>query len=326
VKEGATLRCAPWTLAHDPDPVGTAGSYDNIVLVAIPLPWPAEITNHPWAAPARGINGARVLAIAPPHLLPRGQSDGRPPVKGTPGDGVLVVHWERATPVNLVGHDHLVPPGKVPDAVAALAAGGDAHTRELRTGAAPPEVLVCAHGRRDVCCGRMGTLLATEVAGRLGDHRVWRCSHTGGHRFAPTGITLPDGRAWGYLDAGVLEAIATRSRTPGGLRRHYRGATGLDHWAQAVEAEVLTRWGWSPDGGSITGVVVDHSPGGTSARVRLDIAGGTGGDLRVDAAVEVARRLPIPDCGEVPTGDTRTWAELRVVDLDVTPGSDTGVT
>jgi hypothetical protein len=60
--------------------------------------------------------------------------------------------------------------------------------------------------------------------------------------------------------------------------------------------------------------------------VGLDIAGGAGGDLRVDATVEVVRRLPIPDCGEAPTGDTRTWDELRVVDLVVTHAHDASAT
>ena len=62
---------------------------------------------------------------------------------------------------------------------------------------------MCDPERRDTRCGRWGTLLHIELAARATDVRIWHCSHTGGHRFAPTAITLPDGRAWAYVDADV---------------------------------------------------------------------------------------------------------------------------
>ena len=69
---------------------------------------------------------------------------------------------------------------------------------------------------------------------------MWRCSHTGGHRFAPTAITVADGRAWAYADADLLEGVLGPHRR----RRRPRTATtaaplALEPWAQVVERAVF---------------------------------------------------------------------------------------
>lgn len=74
-----------------------------------------------------------------------------------------------------------------------------------------PILLVCTNGRRDVCCAVRGRPVAlTAATSRPG--RVWECSHTGGHRFAPTGIVLPSGQTWGRLteDTALLALAAER--------------------------------------------------------------------------------------------------------------------
>ena len=48
-------------------------------------------------------------------------------------------------------------------------------------------LLVCTHGGRDRCCGSDGTRLFQALFPPPGV-RVWRTSHTAGHRFAPTAI------------------------------------------------------------------------------------------------------------------------------------------
>ncbi|MEM1256367.1 MAG: sucrase ferredoxin [Cyanobacteria bacterium P01_H01_bin.21] len=65
------------------------------------------------------------------------------------------------------------------------------------------EMLVCTHGNIDVACARFGQpiykKLRDEYAGFPSSLlRVWRCSHFGGHKFAPTLIDLPSGQ---YLGA-----------------------------------------------------------------------------------------------------------------------------
>src|SRR5205823_6194194 len=92
------------------------------------------------------------------------------------------------------------------------------------------DLFVCTHGRRDVCCGTDGTALwrrlsAPKSAGGLGDVvRLWRTSHTGGHRFAPTGAVFPSGQYWAWLDPGLVRAVLGREGPVADVVPHYRGS------------------------------------------------------------------------------------------------------
>ncbi|WP_246098266.1 sucrase ferredoxin [Rhodococcus spelaei] len=101
-----------------------------------------------------------------------------------------------------------------------------------------PVVLVCAHGKRDQCCAVLGRPVAADLSARFGD-AVWECSHTGGHRFAPSMIVLPTGYTYGRLTAGQsVEAVLAAGRGevyPQGLR-------GRSCWTPAGQvAEVAVR-------------------------------------------------------------------------------------
>ena len=80
----------------------------------------------------------------------------------------------------------------------------------------PPDlaVLICTQGSHDICCGSEGTKLADELEQRAPGLNVFRVSHTGGHRFAPTAMTLPDGRMWAYLDADTTLSILELTGQP----------------------------------------------------------------------------------------------------------------
>ena len=64
-----------------------------------------------------------------------------------------------------------------------------------------PLYLVCTHGKRDRCCALHG-LPIFKALRELAPDRVWQTSHLGGHRFAPTLLTLLDGHVYGRLDMG----------------------------------------------------------------------------------------------------------------------------
>lgn len=70
---------------------------------------------------------------------------------------------------------------------------------------ADPPVLVCAHGKRDRCCALLGRPIAASLAAAF-PGRVWECSHTGGHRFAPAMVLLPAGLTYGRVDADTAVA------------------------------------------------------------------------------------------------------------------------
>ncbi|MFC9892318.1 sucrase ferredoxin [Nocardia sp. NPDC127579] len=84
-----------------------------------------------------------------------------------------------------------------------------------------PVILVCAHGKRDQCCARLGRPIAANLAAAYPD-RVWECSHTGGHRFAPAMVLLPTGLTYGRVDTesatAAVEAVHRGALSPTGFR------------------------------------------------------------------------------------------------------------
>ncbi|MFG1782072.1 sucrase ferredoxin [Rhodococcus oryzae] len=101
-----------------------------------------------------------------------------------------------------------------------------------------PVTLVCAHGKRDQCCAVLGRPIAAELSARFGDS-VWECSHTGGHRFAPSMILLPTGYTYGRLDARQsVEAVLAAGRGEVQLE----GLRGRSCWDSAGQvAEIAVR-------------------------------------------------------------------------------------
>ena len=86
----------------------------------------------------------------------------------------------------------------------ALAAGDRETTRASLPTLRPTEepiLLVCTNGTRDVCCAQLGRPVAVAAAEEHPDH-VWEVTHTSGHRFAATTVSLPSG----YLHGRVLDA------------------------------------------------------------------------------------------------------------------------
>lgn len=192
--------------------------------------------------------------------------------------------------------------------VDALARGDEAAVRASLPGLdpAPPVLLVCTNGRRDVCCAVRGRPVA--LAGHAAHPgRVWECSHTGGHRFSPTGVLLPWGRTLARLSpddvtTALVAADSGRLATTLLGPWHDRGTSGLPPQAQVAESAVRA-------------ALVDDDP--SSLRVALvgdrvaEVTHRDGRRWRVALRVEESepRRN---SCGEAAVG-ARTWA------ADVTP-------
>ncbi|MEV4236880.1 MULTISPECIES: sucrase ferredoxin [unclassified Nocardia] len=98
-------------------------------------------------------------------------------------------------------------------------------------------VLVCAHGKRDQCCALFGRPIAANLAADYPD-RVWECSHTGGHRFAPAMVLLPSGLTYGRVDTAAaiaaVEAVERGAVSLAGLR----GRSGHHPVEQVAEIAV----------------------------------------------------------------------------------------
>ncbi|HMG43426.1 MAG TPA: sucrase ferredoxin [Acidimicrobiales bacterium] len=302
------LRCSYIAQTDGYLPAGSVGATTAFVLVEAPLPWPADVGAHPLLAPLAPVVGgarARLQAVVP-------QGDHGP-------DETRVVVYRRSAG-GFVRYDRIersVPTGDLVAAVAELLEA-PAGPGGVGAGDAITDVLVCTHGSRDVCCGAGGMRVHKDLVARdLPGVRVWRTSHTGGHRFAPTAVTLPDGRAWAWVDADFLERLVARTVPVTEAVVRDRGCAGLDDpFAQTAESAVLGAegWGWLDRARH-----AEVEPGGGDHR-RVTVTGvdpHDGGDLVSYRAEVVLRRVvPVPDCGR-PLDEARKSApELEVVSLD----------
>jgi hypothetical protein len=304
---GPDLRCSPWTLAQGVDPIGTAPVFDHLLLVEWPLPWPSDIGEIPALAAAAADPRATVMAVVP-------HGDGEQ-------DGLRrVVHHRRTGTHRLAGVDHRVAPEEVPDLLGRLLEDLDAEHLDWPSAVGPSErqdVLVCGHGRRDPCCGRFGTLLHVELTAAVPEARVWRCSHTGGHRFAPTALTVGDGRAWAYADVELVAGVLQRSVPVADLHGRDRGTAALGPWGQALERAVFEHVGWPWLDTDLAGQAVELAEDRRSARVSLAWHDPDGAAHRAEGDVVVTRDVPVLVCGEPPEAAKKSSLELAVTRLEV---------
>ena len=304
------MRCSTWTREHGVDPIGTAGSYSGYLLVEWPLPWPRDVAEIPelgdLARQARAA-GVRLQAVVSESRRGQGSAEFYGWDQGVGGF--------RGRRADVEGDP------------ARLEAWLDGEEPQGAIDVTDAHVLICAHGRRDRCCGSLGTALESDLDGgsepreseparqsqgasNLGPGvRVSRTSHTGGHRFAPTAVVLPEGTCWGYLDPQGLAGIVAR-RDPVTEHIHrYRGCAGLSgSRVQALERAVMAELGWS---------LLDRARGGRESpdgTTRLIVDDGPGRRAWV-ARVVVRRRLPVPECGSPVSVAQKTEDELEVREL-----------
>ncbi len=96
-------------------------------------------------------------------------------------------------------------------------------------------VLVCGNGRRDRCCARFGPPTWRLLAAAIGEE-AWLSTHQGGHRYAGTGICLPEGVAYGFLAPAEAEPLLAARRDGAIHLPCFRGRTFHDAPVQAADA------------------------------------------------------------------------------------------
>jgi len=291
-------RCSDLAAALGARAGATAVAQDGFLLVEWPLPWPADAADVPELSGLaaqladRRIRLQLVIGDAPPA-----------------GD-LRVIWYRRCHP--RPGYERIeraVPRERVADEAARLLASNPPPAPQPRA----IDVLVCTNGRRDVCCGRSGTALFSDARRSGVDDRpwvrLWRTSHLGGHRFAPTTLVLPDGTMWAWADVALLAAIVDRAGHPADLLDRYRGTTTLARPLQALERLAFEELGWEWLDWSRFGEQDDEG------QVRI-VGWPDTGDGRAWAGRSVLdRTVPAPKCGKRPAEDPTTDAELTVVDV-----------
>lgn len=95
-------------------------------------------------------------------------------------------------------------------------------------------LLVCTHGRREVCCAKFGRPVARALAARFGP-MVWETTHVGGDRFAANLVVLPAGTYYGRLDPDDAVRVAEAALGNRVALDRLRGSAGVPAAAQAAE-------------------------------------------------------------------------------------------
>ena len=314
------------------DPIGTAGHYDAVLLVEWSLPWPRDIFDaEALAAAARAVAAAqergerwRVLAAVPAAGedttggYGREYDDHRRLVRYSQPAGPLGGAYERT--------ELTVETAALPDAISRVVAAGrnaaeiDGVPEPLAADPATPvlDVLVCTHGSRDRRCGSLGVALhQSAVEQRFPGVRLWRISHTGGHRFAPTAVTLPDGMFWSHLTPDLLAAVVRRSIPTAEVAAHMRGWAGAPAGAQPLDRAGLISQGWAwLDAGRRYEVVAGDDGAVVGGEAKLS----DGTAVRLRGVTGVRRRVPTIQCDSA-CDDASLWTdELGLLDVAVAVG------
>lgn len=285
------LRCSPALRSLGADPIGSATAGTSFLLVDLPLPWQRDLDDDPRLDELRAC--LRELAAAGHRWrLQATVPDGGGPRR--------VVAYERPSGLaaGFLRRELTAAPGDELQAAVALlqevgiqGVGGDPSP-----GA---DLLVCTHGARDRCCGGSGTALWRALVDDPGslppETRLGRTSHTGGHRYAPTAISLPSGTMWAWLDPALVQAVTHRTGSVDAVLGHYRGSCLLASAAeQVVEREAFRAvgWSWLDHRRSAT----THADGGTTV-VEVRYEGPDGRTGRFVGRTEVVGSEPVPDCG-----------------------------
>ncbi|YAF98127.1 MAG: sucrase ferredoxin [Nodularia sp. CChRGM 3473] len=244
--------CSEISQANGEDPIGSAVTLEQYLIIEAAQPWPDKMWMEPDPMP-QGVLDAfnfvwesggaiRSLAIAPDKEYSH-------------PDYNRVFYYRRPAQffAQFEKHEFIVPHTLLGSlALALLKNPGELPnfnqyrqpTNHIR------EILVCNHGNVDVACSRFGypiyQKLRSEYAAATDSNlRFWRCSHFGGHQFAPTLFDLPQGQYWGRLQPKILDLLVLRNGSVKELYPYYRGWGGLSKIAQIAEREIWMLEGWN---------------------------------------------------------------------------------
>ena len=273
--------CSVVSKAAGDDPGGTASAFDAYLGIELAPPWKSNVVESRHFP--RGIfeplekllqAGTVVKATA---LMPD-------PEYSHPGHTrILYLTRPAGGPfANYEKREYLLPDGELVPFIEALAEpDGLSRFESYRQDTAHVrDILVCTHGARDVCCAKFGYPVYETLRHEYAEPdklHVWRTSHIGGHRFAPTLIDFPEGRYWGHLEPQaepeVLENLVRRTGPVSELRSYCRGWAGLtNRCEQIAEREAFAREGWAWTTYLKSGRTLSKSENGEEAEVWIDYA------------------------------------------------------
>lgn len=311
--------CNCLAMERNLNPVGSAGSFDDALVVEAPLPWRRDLMQKAGALPQEMID----LLAAWLQDYYAGKGYPHLPLVVAPDPAYSREGYRRVMlftrPQGMFARfdrlEYLVPTDELGALIWALYQDRGAlarfeayrvpETEDVR------DILVCTHGSVDAACAKFGYPLYKHMRETYGDSklRVWRVSHFGGHVFAPTLMEMPVGHYWAYIEREQAAQLVHRTGDVAAMRGYYRGWAGISSgFGQTAECELWQQHGWTwfdyPKSCEID--AQDES-----AEVRIRYAA-SGAETICQYHVEISHTVET----QVSTGDTHLYAypQYRIVE------------
>ncbi len=255
-----TFFCSEHSRNAQEDMIGTATNCDTYILIECRPPWAAEPFDTQWLP--ENLRKLQVeikkAKLSVKFLLIANNESHK--VKNTT---LLIYQRHQGMNNGYSQHEFLLPSLEEVAGVVKNWLLGKNSVYEVETGALR-DILVCTHGSRDRCCARYGNPFYYHAQSTIADLglkniRLWKSSHIGGHRFAPTMIDLPQGRYYGGITQEYFQSILTRSGDIDLFNKIYRGWGILPESLQVLERELIQRYGWSWFDYQVSGRIIEQS-------------------------------------------------------------------
>jgi hypothetical protein len=297
------------------DPIGSAPVHQRYILVETPFPWTKKVEQSP------KMNGKLFEVLKEAKEQEKSfrflafHSDTLP----SPDGYTRVFLFERPDSfmARYQKREYLMPNHQVHELVRCFLASPvslEEFNEYLQPSSHIRELFLCTQGSRDRCCGKFGYELYKEIQERLSlnpdiNLRIWRSSHLGGHRYAPTMLDLPEGRYWGHLKPNQLDALLFRKGAFSDLAGSYRGWGAISPFEQAAEREAFLKMGWDWIKMMKQSKIVEKSD--SAARVRIDYHSPDGNQKgSYEAEVKIGEIIKVWGCGAEPK-DVKQYITTR---------------
>ena len=252
--------CADHSREIQEDVIGSATNHQTYILVECPTPWVSEAFNSKWVPDNLRILVADVkrakLSI---HFLLIANDETHREEQTT----LLIYQQEKGLSNGYRKQEFKLPNIEQVAGVVRKWLTGVSVDDEIASNTTR-DILVCTHGSHDQCCAKYGNPFYFHAQNTIFDlqlnHlRIWRSSHFGGHRFAPTAIDFPQGRYYGVLDQDTFKSILTQTGNIECLNKVYRGWGILPNPLQILERELMLHLGWDWFNYKVTGKILEKS-------------------------------------------------------------------
>jgi hypothetical protein len=256
-----TLSCSDYSRKMGEDMIGSAPNYQTYILVECPQPWLSETLESKWVPDnLRFLVKELKLSHRSIQLLLIANDESHHKNYTT----LLIYQQKDGLSRGYTRRELKLPSIEKAAFVIKQYLSGINPDHEVKNPDFNRDILVCTHGNHDKCCARYGNpfyFYAKNIIAnlQLDNTQIWKSTHFGGHRFAPTAIDFPQGRYYGGLNLDSFPAILTLRGDIQSLNQIYRGWGILPSALQVLERQLMLHHGWDWFTYSVSGKILEQS-------------------------------------------------------------------